>query len=224
MVNLKIYAILFVALCSSLFAQSKENFPMGIVGEEYFPFNEKSELVFDSNIGETKKMFEVNDGSYKIINESDDFVHSQTFIKKGDGIYLIRTEQNISLLLYSANVDITYSEPVLQLPNPLIIGDTWSWSGLQIKNGDTTSVSISGKILSEEAVLVQAGKFNTIKVKLYFEEKEGEITTIYQWLAPGLGAVKTKVIIEGSGIIQVAMSLLGYDEINSELKKIRYLE
>lgn len=211
-------------LCSSLFAQSPHDSSSTIYGSEYFPFNEKIELIFDSNIGETKRVVEIDDKFYKVTNISDKFTYTQKFIKKNNGIYLIHTEQYIDIFLYSRKVNITYSDPVLQLPFPQKIGDVWSWSGYQVKNGDTTSISIIGNAIAEEILELQAGKFNTIKIKLFFEEKDGERTTLYQWLAPGLGAVKTKAIIEGNGIIQFAMSLLGYDEIDTELKEIRYLE
>ncbi len=193
-------------------------------GTEYFPFNEKIELIFDSNVGETLKTVEVIESSYRVINTSDKFIYTQTFQKKDDGVYLIKTEQDISTFLYSTEIVVTYSKPVLQLPLPLKIGDTWNWSGSQMKNGDTSSISISGIALGEEEVDTPAGKFTTLHIQLFFNEVDGEKTTLDQWLAPNLGAVKTKVVIEGKGIIQFAMSILGYDEIDSELKEIRFLE
>jgi len=218
--------ILFgLIIVSSLSAQSlKETSDNSEYGKEYFPFNEKMELIFDSNVGETVKSVEIIDSSYKVTNISDKFIYTQTFLKKDDGVYLIKTEQNISTFFYSKDIVVTYSKPVLQLPLPLKIGDTWEWSGYQVKNGDTTSISFSGEALGEETVDLPAGKFNVLHIKLFFDEVDGEKTTLDQWLAPNLGAVKTKVIIEGKGIIQFAMAILGYDEIDSELKEIRYLE
>ncbi|MCF6269229.1 MAG: hypothetical protein L3J41_05945 [Melioribacteraceae bacterium] len=211
-------------LCSSLLAQLPHDSLTTVFGKEYFPFNKKIELVFDSNMGETIKNIKVHDEFYEAINVSDKFTYSQKFIMKNDGIYIIQTIQNIDIFLYSADIDITYSEPIRQIPFPLQIGDAWSWSGYQIKNGDTTSISLTGNAIAEETIELQAGKFKTLKIKLFFEEIDGEKTTLYQWLAPGLGIVKMKAIIEGSGIVQIAMALLGYDEIDSELIEIRYLE
>ncbi len=224
MVNLKKNIILYLTLCSSLLAQSTHDSLTTVFGKEYFPFNEKIELVFDSNMGETIKNIKVFDEYYEAINVSDKFTYSQKLLEKSDGIYLIQTIQNIDIFLYSADLNITYSEPIKQFPLPLQIGDTWNWSGYQIKNGDTTSISLSGSAIAEETIELQAGKFKTLKIKLFFEEVDGERTTLYQWHAPGLGIVKMKGVIEGSGIIQVAMALLGYDEIDSELIEIRYLE
>lgn len=222
MYKLIIFGLIFVG---SLSAQSLEEKPVNFeYGTEYFPFQEKMELIFDSNVGETLKSVEIIDSSYQVTNISDKFIYTQTFLKKEDGVYLIRTEQNISTFFYSKDIVVTYSKPVLQLPLPLSIGDTWEWSGYQVKNGDTTSISFSGEALGEETVDLPAGTFNTLHIKLFFNEVDGEKTTLDQWLAPNLGAVKTKVIIEGKGIIQFAMAILGYDEIDSELKEVRYLE
>jgi len=193
-------------------------------GAEYFPFNENVQLIFDSNVGETSKIVEIKDTLFRVTNISSKFVYTQSFMRRNDDIYLVRTDQNISTFLYSTEINITYSHPVLQLPLPLKIGDKWNWTGYQVKNNDTTSISITGEALGVEVVETPAGKFETIKIKLFFDEVDGEKTTLYQWLAPNLGAVKTKVIIEGSGILQFAMSLLGYDEIDSELKEINYLK
>ncbi len=219
------FILVFLISVTSLLPQSSQEISANPdYRTEYFPFNEKIELIFDSNVGETLKTVEAIDSSYRVINTSDKFIYTQTFQKKDDGVYLIKTEQDISTFLYSTEIVVTYSKPVLQLPLPLKIGDTWNWSGSQMKNGDTSSISINGIALGEEEVDTPAGKFTTLHIQLFFNEVDGEKTTLDQWLAPNLGAVKTKVVIEGKGIIQFAMSILGYDEIDSELKEIRFLE
>ena len=224
MYKLKILLFSLILVYSISAQASRDTTKIFEYGEEYFPFNETKELIFESNVGETQKIVEVIDSLYKVTNISDKFVYTQTFLKKDDGVYLIKTEQDISTFLYSTEVVVTYSKPVLQFPHPLKIGDTWEWTGYQVKNGDTTSISISGQAVSEDSVNLPAGKFNTLHIKLFFDEVDGEKTSLDQWFAPGLGAVKTKVVIEGTGIIQFAMSLLGYDEIDSELKEVIYRE
>jgi len=224
MYKLKILLFSLILVYSISAQASRDTTKIFEYGEEYFPFNETKELIFESNVGETQKIVEVIDSLYKVTNISDKFVYTQTFLKKDDGVYLIKTEQDISTFLYSTEVVVTYSKPVLQFPHPLKIGDTWEWTGYQVKNGDTTSISISGQAVSEDSVNLPAGKFNTLHIKLFFDEVDGEKTSLDQWLAPNLGAVKTKVIIDGTGIIQFAMSLLGYDEIDSELKEVIYRE
>jgi hypothetical protein len=135
-------------------------------------------MIFESNTGEATKSVKKQDSLFLITNASSKFTYTQSLIEKKDGIYLVKTEQNLDILFYSKDIEITYSEPILQLPNPLIVGDSWSWSGYQIKNGDTTSISINGVVLNEDIVEVPAGKFNTIKIKILFEEVEGEKTTV----------------------------------------------
>ncbi len=191
---------------------------------KYNPFNEKNEMVFESNVGETIRTVERFDSLLKVTNKSDKFTYIQTFQKRDDGIYLIRTEQHITTFFYSKDVDITYSEPILQIPEPLKAGDKWSWAGYQVKNGDTTKISILGEAITNETIELPAGKFETLKIRLFFQEKDGEETELYQWLDREIGSVKTKAIINGTGIMAFAMSLFGYDEIDSELKEIRYLE
>ena len=181
-------------------------------------------LTFNSNIGETKKTVEQHGKFYEVTNLSDNFTYSQALTIKNDSIFLVKTKQDIDHFLYSTNIDINYSANVLQIPFPLQIGDTWQWEGYQIKNGDTTQVRFSGEAIGVENISVPAGNFETLKIKLEFNEFGGEQTTLYQWFAPNIGAVKTRAIIEGSGILQFAMSLLGYDEIDSELKEIKNLK
>jgi len=95
----------------------------------------------------------------------------------------------------------------------------------QVKNEtDTTAITVKGRAIEEEEIEVPAGKFNTIKIEIVVADREDHKTTFTQWLAKGIGSVKMNVNIEGHGIIQLAMSILGYDEVDSELKEIRHLE
>ena len=188
---------------------------------KYYPLNQDKIFVYNSNMGKAVKSIEKNDSLFLVTNKTSKFIYTQSLIEKQDGIYLLKTEQKVDVLFFSKDINITYSEPVLQLPNPATIGFVWEWQGFQIKNGDTTLVYLKGKILDEEIVEVPAGKFNTIKIKMDFKEKGGEHTTIFKWLSVDVGNVKSKIIIEGSGILQIAMSLLGYDVIESELKEIK---
>lgn len=225
--KLKIKLLISMLLLSS--AICSQQLPNDLLkteyGSEYFPFNEKMELIFNSNLGETTKRFRIVKDSLKIFNLADKFQYIQTFAKMENGIYLLRTEQKVDVLfLFSSHVNITYSAPALQLPNPLIVGNKWEWKGLQVKNGDTTSIVIKGKVLSEEEIIVPAGKFKTLKIEMFIKDSGGELSTVQQWLAPNIGIVKLHATIEGKGIIQFAMSMLGYDEINYELKEIKYLE
>ncbi len=218
---------LFLALIITsplLFAQNDSTIIIKPKVDIYNPFNEKIEMVFNSNVGETIRSVNRQDSLYLVTNKSDKFTYTQTFQKRDDGIYLVKTNQHITTFFYSKEVDITYSESILLIPKPLTVGDNWSWFGYQVKNEDTTEISILGEAICNETLELQAGKFETLKIKLFFQEKDGEETLLYQWVDRKLGSVKTKTIIKGSGIMAFAISLFGYDEIDSELKEIRLLE
>lgn len=213
-------------IINSIFAQFLPIEKNNYFGVEYFPFNSKIELIYNSTVGESKRIVENMDGLYKMTFSADNFRYSQTYKRKNDGIYLVRTEQNVKILfLFSKQADIVYSEPALQIKQPIKVGDIWKWEGYQIKNSiDTAAITITGKAIDEEEIEVPAGKFNTLKIEIVVVNPKGQQTTFTQWLAKDLGSVKMNIKVEGQGIVQLAMKILGYDEINSELKEIRYLE
>ncbi len=218
--------LIYIILANSILAQllpAEINIPYG---KEYFPLNEKIELIYESTVGESKRIFEKEDNLYKSIIIADDFRYAQTFYQKDDGLYLVKTEQNVNILfVFSKHAVILYPEPMLHIQQPIQVGDTWEWKGYQIKDEeDTTNIIATGRAIAEEEIEVPAGKFNTLKIKIIVANSDGQKTTFTQWLAKGLGSIKMNVKIEGQGIIQLAMAILGYDEVNSELKEVRYLE
>ncbi len=195
-------------------------------GKRYFPLNKNIKLVFESTVGEMVKTIKKQDSLYIVTNEAHNFKYVQTLQEQNNGIYLVKTEQNVSILLvFSKHAEVFYSSPALQIQQPFKIGDTWSWKGYQVKGeDDTTAITITGKALAEEVLSLPAGKFKTLKVETVIENIEGAKTIFTQWLAKDIGSIKMNVKIEGHGIIQFAMKLLGYDEIDSELKEIQYLD
>jgi hypothetical protein len=195
------------------------------VENEYSLFNKNVELIFESTVGEMKRTVTIGDGVYTLTNEADNFKYSQTFSQENDGAFLVKTEQNVNILLiFSKHAEITYTEPVIQLPKSVKVGDTWQWKGLQIKEDDSTEVTMTGHAIKEEVLTLPAGKFNTLKVEIISEDIDGAKTIFTQWLVPNIGSVKMNVRMEGHGLIQIAMAILGYDEVISELKEIKYLE
>ena len=218
--------LFYIFLVNSLLAQALP-IPSSIIDaeREYLLFNKSVELIFESTVGEMKRIVEVEDSLYILTNQADNFKYSQTFCQKEDGVYLVETEQNVNILLiFSKHAIITYTEPVIQLPQSVKVGDTWEWTGLQLKEDDSTEVTMSGRAIEEEVLQLPAGEFKTLKVEIVSEDVYGAKTIFTQWLVPGIGSVKMNVRMEGHGLIQLAMSLLGYDEVISELKEIRYLE
>jgi recombination DNA repair RAD52 pathway protein len=213
-------------ITNSLLAQFLPIEVSNYYGREYFPLNEKIELIYKSTVGESKRIIEHVDSSYILTIKADNFRYAQTYLQKDDGVYLTKTEQNVKILfIFSKHAEIVYSKPALQIKQPVKVGDKWKWKGYQVKNeNDTTQITITGRAIAEEEIELPAGKFKTLKIEIIVANPKGQKTTFVQWLAKGLGSVKMNVKVEGHGLIQLAMKILGYDEVNSELKEIRYLE
>ena len=90
----------YIILVNSLLAQALPLSSTDIeVGKDYSLFNESVELIFESTVGEMKRIVEVEDSLYILTNQADNFKYSQTFCQKDDGAYLIKTEQNVNILL-----------------------------------------------------------------------------------------------------------------------------
>ena len=218
--------LLGLLIANTLFAQFQPIELEHYFGREYFPLNEKIVLVYKSTVGESKRTIERIDSLYRLTITADNFRYAQTYLQKDDGIYLTKTEQNVKILfIFSKHAEIVYSKPALQIKQPVKVGDKWEWHGYQIKNkNDTAKITISGKAVSEEEIELPAGKFKTLKIKIIVTNPKGQKTTFLQWLAKGIGSVKMNVKVEGHGFIKFAMQILGYDEVNSELKEIKYLK
>jgi len=69
--------------------------------------------------------------------------------------------------------------------------------------------------------LTEAGKFNCVKFQIDIRKKKsGTHTKFYEWRTPKIGLVKLEAYIDSKGFIGSIMSILGYDEMKFELKKI----
>lgn len=215
------FALLLLPLLN-LFAQSLPPEKTKSYGFNYFPFNENRVLVFNSDFGETISTVK-KEGDYFIIsNEGDNFKYIQKFEKLNNGIYIVKTEQSVDvLLILSSEAKISYTEPALNIPMPLTIESKWEWNGFQFEDGDTNKVNIKGEVLGEEELKLEAGSFNTLKIHLNVEIDNGSKSSVTEWLAKDLGIIKINAVVEGKGVIGLVTSLLGYDEINFELKEIK---
>jgi hypothetical protein len=82
----------------------------------------------------------------------------------------------------------TCDPPKQLLPNPLVVGQKWEWSG----KDDPTQVEHreSNRVVGVETVTVPAGKFRAMKV---VSEITGASTALIRtsWYADGVGLVKT---------------------------------
>ena len=190
-------------------------------GFEYFPLSVGKTLVYDSNFGETRSEVKSIDNELTIINESDDFKYIQRFIVKDDGIYITQTEHHLDVFLFiSSEAEIKYNEPALRIPIPFNEKSQWEWTGTEYKDNDTSAISIKGKYLERVELDTKAGKFDCVKIELKVESETGSKSIVNEWLAPGIGLVKLHAKIDGKGLIGVLQSILGFDEINFELKEI----
>jgi len=211
--------LFYIVFINSLFAQQNSATLFNL--SEYFPLNLKTKMIFNSTIGETIRTVQKADSFYVVSINTDKLKYNQTYCKKGNGIYLISTEQNVKILFFSKHAEVAYNEPALQLKQPLRIGDTWQWNGYQIKNGkDSVAVTMSGRVIANERIEVPAGKFETLKVEIIITDNDVMKTVLTQWLVKDVGAVKTQIETKGKGILHWALSLMGYSIIVFELEKI----
>ena len=191
---------------------------------EYQP-TENINLIYDSDFGETTSRIEITEEGYLDINENDDFCYIQKMKYNDDGIYLLRADQEIDLFLFiSKEMETEYPSPPLQLPKNLFIGQEWVWEGYKVENDDSIKVRTVAKVIGEEEITVPAGTFNALRIQFDNETSEGEHSIINQWIVHNVGRVKMHVVIDGGGFIGTILSLLGYDEIEFNLKEIKRIE
>jgi mRNA-degrading endonuclease HigB of HigAB toxin-antitoxin module len=193
------------------------------ITKEYFPTDSSLKLVYNSSFGEASAVIKKKNNSYIMDLRNDDFFFVQTIQVKNDTIYLTKLDQEVDVFLFiSAGSSITYNRPYLRYPFPLNINDNWHWNGVEyIDEKDPDTISVSGKVLGEELIKTEAGNFDCVKFQIDIRKKKsGTHTKFYEWRTPKIGLVKLEAFIDSNGFIGTVMSLLGYDEMKFELKKI----
>lgn len=184
-------------------------------GFEYFPLNTETSYLYDSNAGETESAVIARGEELALTFDAGKMSYKQQFFKGEDGIYLTRTESS-ALLFFGTKV--TYPEPVLRLPLPLEIGETWVWQGFEIADGDTGKLTITGEALGEEIVTTPIGEFNCLKIQLKINSEHGSKNTVTEWLAPEIGVVKFHAALEGKGLTAFLQDIFGLDELTFDLR------
>jgi hypothetical protein len=113
------------------------------------------------------------------------------------------------VLLHSENylehegLKTTYDPPRRYLPNPLLAGQKWEWSG---KDPTQVEYRESSKAVGFEDVAVPAGKFRAMKVVT--EVTGASILKIRtNWYADGVGLVKSAT---EAGLIKYGSELIDY--------------
>lgn len=190
---------------------------------DYFPTNPSLKLVYNSSMGEATSVIKKNDSNYIVDLRNDDFYFVQTVFVENDTVFLTKLEQEVDVFLFiSSSASVTYNRPYLRFPFPLNENDAWTWNGVEYideKNPDT--IMVSGKVLGNEMIMTEAGKFDCVKFQIdIFKKKTGSHTKFYEWRTPKVGLVKLEAFIDSKGFIGTIMNLLGYDEMKFELKEI----
>jgi hypothetical protein len=105
----------------------------------------------------------------------------------------------------------TYDPPKQLLPNPLVVGQKWEWSG---KDPTQVEHRESSRVVGVENVTVPAGKFRAMKV---VSEITGASVPLIRtsWYAEGVGLVKTTNV---GGQIKYGSELTDYS-FKKEMRK-----
>ncbi len=210
--------LLFAALGIASFAKDK----IVIKSNLYFPVNNGITLVYKSSFGESITKYS-QDGEFTICSsEADNFKYRQTLIIKKDGVYVKDTYQYLKIFLFiKKEAAFTYGKPLLRFPLPLLPGMKWEWEGDEYSDDDTNKVKVTGQAFDKEFIVTKAGKFEAIKLESIVEGSANAKNRVTEWYAEGIGLIKAKIIIEGSGVMGFLRDLLGYGTIEFELEEIR---
>ncbi len=214
----KIFALLIIYFIAiTLHAGNKNK-----LYASYFTTASNTILLYESTFGKTKAQY-IKLGEITLIkNESDRFKYYQKLIISDSGIYVNETYQYIKLLLFlKKESTFTYEKPLLRIPFPLSKGQTWNTSGIEFDGEDTSTVNISGKVVGYENIKTTAGNFETICIETKITGSGSSNNTVTEWYAENIGLVKAKIIISGGGLMGFARDILGYGQIDFELKEIR---
>ena len=97
----------------------------------------------------------------------------------------------------------TYDPPKQYLPNPLVVGQKWEWSG---KDPTQVERHEANRVVGVETVTVPAGKFRAMKIVTAISNG-GTPMTRTSWYADGVGLVKTTTV---GGEIKYGSELTDY--------------
>jgi hypothetical protein len=190
---------------------------------DYFPTDTLLKLSYNSSMGDAEAVIKQVGKNFIMDLRNDDFYFVQTVHVENDTIFLTKLDQEVDVFLFiSSSSSVTYNRPYLRFPFPLSINDNWNWDGVEYIDGeDPDTISVSGKVLGEELLETEAGNFECVKFQIDIRKKKsGSHTKFYEWRTPKIGLIKLEAFIDSKGFIGTIISLLGYDEMKFELKKI----
>ena len=105
----------------------------------------------------------------------------------------------------------TYEPPKQYLPNPLVAGQKWEWTG---KDPTQVERHERSRVIGFENITVPAGKFRAMKVESEISGASAPITRT-SWYADGVGLVKTTTV---GGQIKYGSELTDYSFKNGAKK------
>jgi len=193
------------------------------IGTDYFPTDSSLKLSYTSSMGDAEAVIKQVGKNYIMDLRNDDFYFVQTVHVENDTIFLTKLDQEVDVFLFiSSSSSVTYNRPYLRFPFPLSINDNWNWDGVEYIDGeDPDTISVAGTVLGEELLETEAGNFECVKFQIDIRKKKsGSHTKFFEWRTPKIGLVKLEAFIDSKGFIGTIISLLGYDEMKFEIKKI----
>jgi hypothetical protein len=101
-------------------------------------------------------------------------------------------------------LQISYDAPRQEMPNPLVAGQKWEWTG---KDPTQVEHNEKSRVVGSETVKVAAGKFRAMKVVTEITGGSGAAKTRTNWYADGVGLVKS---VTQSGVIKYGSELTDY--------------
>jgi hypothetical protein len=138
-------------------------------------------------------------GTVRYVVELLSGVKIQNIYSKADGWVLFHSENYPE----HEGLQATYKPPKKYLPNPLVAGQKWEWSGKDPTQVEHHEIS---RVAGFENVTVPAGKFRAMKVVSEITGGGPPITRT-SWYADGVGLVKTST---AAGLLKYGSALTDF--------------
>uniref|UniRef100_A0A832G8L3 DUF3108 domain-containing protein n=1 Tax=Ignavibacterium album TaxID=591197 RepID=A0A832G8L3_9BACT len=197
----------------------KRNF---ISYKNYFPLDTDKVLVYNSDLGETELTIKYQSEFYISEFRGEDFLYRQKLKINNDGVFVDETYQKIKVLLFvNKESKYNYDRLLPRIKYPFVVGQSWEWKGYEFNEDEKYSLNVKSVIEEKNLITIPAGKFETIKVITTIESSSGTKNTVTEWYSEGIGIVKMNIKIGGGGLMGFLRDVMGYGELNFELKEIR---
>ena len=160
---LLITTVIYVSISNFLYAKDFEETKS--VGIEYFPFDPKTKLTYETTFGETTCITKPDGEGFVQEFRSDDFEMNQRLIITDNKYCVIDIQQKIDVFLFiTHSVDVTYSEPARLVGLPLKQDEKWEWTGIEYIDGNIDTLFVTTEYAGDELLITPAGEFNCKKI------------------------------------------------------------